>query len=309
MPGTIPISVIIPTRNRASVLKKSLDTWATQGIYANEIIIIDGSDDDETKKITEQNFEGLTSKIIYLKATILGAAAQRNQGIAAATQPFLLFADDDVYLEDHCLERLWNAINSDESIGGVNAMITNQRYLPMGTYSSTVAGILYGKRLNSYAGKALIPGWGILPEDRPDMPEIVPVEWLNLGATIYRKKALPSPVFDPYFAGYSLAEDLALSVTVGRNWKLMNVRTARIYHDSQPGSHKSNMFRMAEMDMMNRHYIMTHVLGKKGLKNYFKLLLFEIFQWSGGLTSKAGLKYLPASAAGRIVGFFKAVFQ
>jgi hypothetical protein len=141
------------------------------------------------------------------------------------------------------------------------------------------------------------------------MPEVVPVEWLNLGATIYRKEALSTPVFDSHFTGYSLAEDLSLSVTVGRNWKLMNARTARIYHDSQPGSHKNNAFKMGEMDVLNRHYIMRHVLMKRRVKDYFKLFLFEAFQWISGITAKDGIKTLLPSAAGRVVGLLRIAFK
>jgi len=60
---------------------------------------------------------------------------------------------------------------------------------------------------------------------------------------MYRREAIPSPPFPEHFSGYSMMEDLTLSLVVGRKWKLANARTARIYHDSQPGTHKSNSAR------------------------------------------------------------------
>ena len=50
----------------------------------------------------------------------------------------------------------------------------------------------------------------------------------------------PEPPFTDNFVGYSLMEDLSLSLIVARHWSLANVRTARIYHDSQSGEHKTD---------------------------------------------------------------------
>ncbi len=58
---------------------------------------------------------------------------------------------------------------------------------------------------------------------------MVPVEWLNTTCTLYRREALPDPPFLSHFTGYSLMEDLALSLTVGKRWKLANARGLRIF--------------------------------------------------------------------------------
>ena len=135
-----------------------------------------------------------------------------------------------------------------------------------------------GQRCRSYAGRLLGPAINLLPEDREDLPEIVPVEWLNLGSTMYRREVLPSPPFSTHFTGYSLMEDVNLSATVGRKWKLLNARTARIFHDTQPGSHKSDLVALAEMELVNRHYIMTKTLNRTGVLDYFRLFVWEAFQ-------------------------------
>jgi hypothetical protein len=73
-------------------------------------------------------------------------------------------------------------------------------------------------------------------------------------------------------------EDLTLSATVARQWKLLNARTARIFHDSQPGSHKSDPVALSEMELLNRYYVMTQVLGRRGFRMLVKLALWESFQ-------------------------------
>jgi hypothetical protein len=48
-------------------------------------------------------------------------------------------------------------------------------------------------------------------------------------------------------------ENLALSLTVGKRWKLANARTVRIYYNSQPGTQKSAPRVLAEMQLVNRY--------------------------------------------------------
>jgi len=157
-----------------------------------------------------------------------------------------------------------------------------------------------GKAERSYAGRVLGPAVNLLPEDRDDLPEVVPVEWLNLGCTFYRRQALPDPPFLSHFTDYSLMEDLALSLTAGRCWKLANVRTARIYHDSQPGTHKSDPAQLAEMQLVNRHFVMTRILGRNRFSDYLKLAIFEFFSLASSLQSGSGRATLTRAFRGRL---------
>jgi hypothetical protein len=93
---------------------------------------------------------------------------------------------------------------------------------------------------------------------------------------------------------------LALSAMVSRNWTLLNARTARIFHDSQPGDHKKDLAQLAEMDLVNRHYVMRHVLGRKGFKNYFKLFLFAMFGTVSGAASSRSINVVIADLKGKI---------
>jgi GT2 family glycosyltransferase len=219
---------------------------------------------------------------------LVGAASQRNQGVRGCSQAVIGFMDDDVVFEPDCFGRLWRALHSDNRIGAVNAMITNQCYQSPGRISQFVFRLIDDRPESSYAGRVLGPAVNLLPEDREDLPEVVPVEWLNTGCTLYRREALPDPPFPEHFKGYSLMEDLTLSLTVGKRWKLANARTARIYHDSQPGSHKVDPELIAEMQLVNRHYVMTKILGRSRFSDYLKLVLFELFSLVSILQAPAG---------------------
>lgn len=296
----LPISALVPTLNRRLPLGRMLDSLARQSAQPAEMIVIDASPSDETKQLCELEIPGLLTKIIYQKATETGAAIQRNQAVAAATQDVVWFLDDDVMFEDDCLKHLWEALQSDAQLGGVNAMIMNQRYFPPGRISRTVFRLLHGSELHSYAGKCIGPAFNLLPEDDDSLPDCVTVEWLNTTCTLYRRAALPEPVFSSHFKGYSYLEDVALSLTIGRKWKLANARRARIFHDTQPGEYKSSTIAMAKMELVNRHYVMTQVLGRRGLNDYVKLVLLETFFAASGLISLRGWLTLPAVLLGKL---------
>lgn len=302
MTELLPISALVPTRDRAVVFRRTLESLSQQSVQPLEMIVVDGSDGEETRSLCEEKIPNLETTVYYYPATELGAATQRNQAIAHASQDTIWLLDDDILLEPECLARLWEAIQSDPQMGGVNAMITNQKYLPPGRISRTLFSFLHGQSEASYAGKCIGPALNLLPEDNPNLPEIVPVEWLNTTCVLYRRQALPDPLFPPNFHGYSLMEDVTLSLTVGQSWKLANARTARIFHDSQPGDHKNNVGVLAQMDLVNRYYVMTEVLGRKKAQDYFKLGVLQLFAIAASLQSFQGWIDLPSLLWGKLKG-------
>ncbi len=281
---TIPVAAVIATKDRAASLARILDSLAAQGILPAEVIAVDGSVGDDSRMVLENWGAKFAPQVAvrWQRAEKLGAAIQRNQGIAVVTQPFVWFMDDDIVFEPECVSRLWRAMDADPKLGGVNAMITNQQYHPPGMVSRTLFTLLHGRRERSFAGKLIGPAVNLLPEDWGDLPEVVPVEWLNTTCTLYRREALPQPPFDSIFTGYSMMEDVTLSVRVGRSWRLANARTARIFHDSQPGAHKTDASALAAMELVNRHYVMTEILGRRRWADYLRLFVWEAFQLAVG---------------------------
>jgi GT2 family glycosyltransferase len=261
-------------------MRHVLQSLLAQGCLPTEVVVIDASLDGKSQVVVE---EARTSfprecELKWIAAVRRGAAAQRNQGCAIATQRVLWFFDDDVLFEPDCLEMLWEALESSARMGGVNAIIENQRYHPPGRASALLFAIMNGKREASYAGRVLGPAINVLPDASEAVPEIARVEWLNTGCTLYRREALPVPPFESVFTGYSMMEDLALSLRVAREWDLATVRRARVVHDSQPAAYKSDEGLLAEMELVNRHYVMTSVLGRRRMSDALRLMLWETFQ-------------------------------
>ncbi len=286
MSDVLPISGIVPTGNRSRRLQQTFESLAQQSAQPAEIIVIDASRGDKTEILCRQKIADLQSQIRYVVADVRGAATQRNQGVTLATQPVILFFDDDIVFKPDCILRLWHALQSDQQLGGLNAMILNQNYRRPGIVSRMMFTLLNGAREKSFAGRVIGPAVNLLPENRQDLPEVVPVEWLNTTSTLYRREALPDPPFRAEFTGYSLMEDLALSLEVAKQWKLANARTARIVHDSRPADYKSDEYSRSRMELVNRHLIMTQIMGRRGLIDYTKLALWELFSLASAVADR-----------------------
>ena len=289
-------SAIIPTANRAPVLERTLESVCSQSCVPDEIIVIDASHDDSTREVCEK-----FPQVSYLRADRRGAAQQRAQGVDHAALPKILFLDDDIILEPECLARLDGALESSPRVGGAVAMITNQQFHPPGRLTRLILRVV-GAHASELPGSKVGAVLPQLPWDNAEYPDIVPVEWMNMGCALYRREALPERLFPDAFFGACTCEDLALSLEVGRGWNLVNARTARIFHDSQGGDHKRSQAALAKMEIVNRHHIMTKILGLRSLRAHLNLILTQAFTLAGTLRQPGGLRAFPARLWGKLLG-------
>ena len=105
------ISMVIPTRNRAHTLRLVAPSYFAQELVTEILFVIDEGE-DETPAIVEEIARRypLVRVEIIRNETRQGASQSRNIGVAHATNDFILFCDDDEYLEAGyartCLEKL-----------------------------------------------------------------------------------------------------------------------------------------------------------------------------------------------------------
>lgn len=103
--------MIVATRNRAHTLKKVAPSFfAQEGV--SEIIFVNDCGDDDTDSVLKDisnDYPHVHCNIIR-NAQRMGQGQSRNIGIAAAKYDYLLFCDDDEYMEagyaKTCLEKL-----------------------------------------------------------------------------------------------------------------------------------------------------------------------------------------------------------
>ena len=88
---TTPVSVIIPTHNRAGFLAKAIDSVLVQTYSNFELIVVDDGSTDETQSL----LASYGTALISLSQENRGPAAARNAGIRAARHSLLAFLDSD----------------------------------------------------------------------------------------------------------------------------------------------------------------------------------------------------------------------
>jgi len=92
---SLRVSVVIPTYNRAELVRLAIESALEQSYKAHEIIVVDDGSSDNTKEVVA----GFGAPVKYLFQSNAGVSAARNMGIASSTGDVVAFLDsDDVWL-------------------------------------------------------------------------------------------------------------------------------------------------------------------------------------------------------------------
>ncbi len=115
------LSVIIPTYNRAALVRAAVDSALRQSVPPHEVLVCDDGSTDDTLPLLRTVFADVPKvKVLSLPHSGLPAAT-RNAGIAAASGDWLAFLDsDDVWLPEKTARQL-AVIQSHPAIGLVCA--------------------------------------------------------------------------------------------------------------------------------------------------------------------------------------------
>lgn len=97
------ISLVICTRNRNDMIIDVLNSAQSQTFDKSqfEVLILDQSTNEETKKIAE-NYKDFK----YIKLNSTGIAISRNEGIKLSQGEIIAFVDDDVYFDKDYLQSI-----------------------------------------------------------------------------------------------------------------------------------------------------------------------------------------------------------
>lgn len=106
---TPKVSVVIPTYNRATDLKRAIDSVYAQDCDSWEIVVVDNHSDDETDCVLAQ----YDSKVRVFKINNQGIIAKsRNLGIRKAKGEYIAFLDSDDWWKNEKLSKSIELLNS-----------------------------------------------------------------------------------------------------------------------------------------------------------------------------------------------------
>lgn len=113
------VSIIIPTYNRAALLKEAVQSCLDQTYSVIEIIIVDDGSTDGTEMMVSQALHTVWKgrNIKYLKQANAGASAARNLGLQLAKGDYIQFLDSDDLLYPEKLKLQLHQLLADDADG------------------------------------------------------------------------------------------------------------------------------------------------------------------------------------------------
>ena len=319
-------TLIVCTYKRRHAIEKLLDSVKIQTLYPNEILVIDGSPDDETKEFLEQK---LYKNLKYFKVTEKdrGLTKQRNYGInqVAQTSKIVCFLDDDIVLTKNYFYNLINTYNVFPNALGVGGYITNethwQKVIP--PYKPNINQFYYDEyvrseplrfKLHKILGldSNVLPGFspmfshgrsvGFLPPSN----KIYEVEQLMGGVSSIKKDIFETMSFSTYFEGYGLYEDADFSIRLAQKGNLYLNTAAQLEHHHD-GAGRPNKYQYGKMVVRNGWYVWRVKNPKPKftdrLKWHIITVLLIIIRATNSINSNKKQEAL-TETLGRISGWF-----
>ena len=236
------VSVIIPTKNRAADLTRTIETLLSQTVKPLELIIVDQS--------AEQTFvKTVPIPICWIHdPTLSGASTARNAAFEHARGDIWLFLDDDVLLESDFVEQILQAYGP--NVTGVSGIITNYSTPPLG---QRVWETIFQKGPFRDERQRIYRQAQQLRDSGP-----IRVRQFGGGLMSFRASAIRHHGFDPNLTGASPGEDIDFCASLPKGSILLIAPKARLIHnrsaESRDPTHWISVDAQVSSYMRERHW-------------------------------------------------------
>jgi len=118
MPGSVNVSVVIPTLSRYHMLEKTIRSLQEQTVKPLEIICVDQTPRQERDRGFYAKFKGCA--VVFIEQDERGQGRARNTGMRIARGEYILSFDDDAVADHYLIEKhlvVLHSYNADASIG------------------------------------------------------------------------------------------------------------------------------------------------------------------------------------------------
>lgn len=267
-------NLIICTYMRPKPLLDLLGSVKVQTLYPDEILVIDGSRNDATHQMLEENhFENL--KYFKVPDEHRGLTKQRNFGIRETAKDIevICFLDDDTVLEKDYFEQLISTYEMHPDALGVGGYIiedvvwknVGENYKPAKSEFyfdgwKRPDGSRFIMRKNFNLDSDVPPGFspafshGRSLSFLPPSGKIYGTEQLMGGVSSFRKLVFDTFSFSEYFEGYGLYEDADFTLRLAKTGKLYLNTNAKLYH-YHDHSGRPNKYSYGKMVVRNGWYV------------------------------------------------------
>ncbi|TGV04434.1 glycosyltransferase family 2 protein [Flavivirga rizhaonensis] len=322
-------SLIICTYMRCEALSKLLMSIQNQIVYPNEILIVDGSINDETKQFLEKNFfENL--KYYKVEEAQRGLTKQRNYGInlISSESEIVCFLDDDVILEKEYFKNLINTYKDKKDALAVGGYITNEVVWEKSDEKGQKNKYYYDGWMRNESSRFKIRSLlGLQPDAKPGflptfahgrsigyLPpsnKIYNVEFFMGGVSSYKKLLFDKIKFSNYFHGYGLYEDLDFCLRASKLGKLYLNTAAKLEHHHEE-SGRPNKFIFGKMIVRNSWYVWKVKYKNPTFKAVFKyhstVLLLILIRFANSFYGN-NKKQAFTETLGRLKGWFSLFYN
>ncbi len=115
------VTIIIPVYNSAEYIGKCIESILNQTYHDYDILIVNDGSKDNSQRIINEYKEKYPNKITAIEQENKGVARTRNESIKRATGKYIMFMDNDDYLDKDYIETFVKEIEKDDCdavIGG-----------------------------------------------------------------------------------------------------------------------------------------------------------------------------------------------
>ena len=291
-------SLIIPTKNRIFLLKRTFKYLNKVNKKFGEILVIDSSDDnikDKICNIAKKN----RAKYFH---TVSSSSYQRNFGLKKKKNlKFTMFLDDDLLIGSKSFEEMNKSIN--KNIKKYDAFAFNLISKEKKSLIEIIKNTNFLKKNSFYSnipGEVLDNGWHtkIL-----NLKDDTAVSWIYIGATIFKSDKVKNLSFDNSFGKYSYLEDLDFSLQLTKKKKLILVVSKATFLD--PNYVNRNSINFGMLEIRNRYLIiLKHGFNKK--KFYVSSILRCMLSFFYGLSGRPSFIL---RSIGNIIGIFMCLIK
>jgi len=254
---TTGVAVVVCTQQRPDSLKRFLDSLAAQDRHADELIIVDASDNTETEEMLHRypNIPSLAARNLYFRVSgsLKGITHQRNFALRWVTSDLVVFFDDDVELMPDCLSEMERVHReAAEPVAGVGAFMRNQAWPLADSWvwrARLRLKLVTDLRPGSYQRSGISIPWNLINSDG-----LIEGDWLPGCAMMWKTAIARSIGFYEGFGGYAQGEDLEFSLRARLYGKLLVSGAAQVIHFYESNG-RPEPFNRGYMAVYNRYQI------------------------------------------------------